>query len=127
MNVRVKRVSPSNLEVTWDVPPMAAALGIVGYTVFYTPHVTPDVEQWPSVEAGPVSTVTIGKVEPRSVYAAAVRSKSTDGRYSSMSRIAVDNKLGRFGWRSLMELISVLVQQIVYWASKNVFFFKYLL
>lgn len=94
-NVRIRRSSPTSMDVTWDAPPMAVSLGIAGYTVYYTQHVTPDVEQWPSVDTvGAVSSITIDKLEPRAVYAAAVRARSADGRRSFMSRIAVDNKLG---------------------------------
>ena len=91
------------MEVAWDVPPMASVLGIIGYSVYYSQHVTPDVEQWPSVETGPVSSVTIARLEPRSVYAAAVRSRSADGRYSPTSRIAVDRLGGFISWVSFLK------------------------
>lgn len=95
-NVRIKRLSPTEMEISWDSPSVVGTVRITGYVVHYTAHVTPsDIDRWPSVNTGPVTTVRIGQLEPHTVYAAAVRARSADNRLGTFSDIAVDNHIGQ--------------------------------
>jgi len=94
-NVRIKRLSPSEMEISWDAPAAISSAQILGYAVHYTAHVTPvDIDRWQSVNTGPVTSVTIDQLEPQTVYAAAVRARSADNRLGAFSDIAVDNHVG---------------------------------
>lgn len=95
-NVRIKRLSPTEMEISWDAPAAISSAQILGYLVHFTAHVTmADVDRWPSVSTGPVTSVRIGELEPHTVYAAAVRARSTDNRLGAFSDIAVDNHIGK--------------------------------
>jgi len=94
-NVRIKRLSPTEMQISWDGPSVVSTAEITGYVVHYTAHVTRDeIDRWPSVNTGPVTSVTIGQLEPHTVYAAAVRARSADNQLGSFSDIAVDNHIG---------------------------------
>ena len=95
-NVRIKRLSHTEMEITWDAPSAVGTAQIAGYVVHYTTHVTPDeIDRWPSVNTGPVTSVRIGQLEPHTVYAAAVCARSSDDRLGAFSDIAVDNHIGK--------------------------------
>jgi len=84
------------MEISWDPPAAISAAQILGYSVHYTSRVTPnDIDRWPSVNTGPVTSVRIGQLEPHTVYAAAVRARSADNRLGTFSHIAVDNHIGQ--------------------------------
>ena len=95
-NVRIKRLSHTEMEISWDAPSAVGTAQITGYVVHYTAHVTPDeIDRWPSVNTGAVTSVRIGQLEPHTVYAAAVRARSADSRLGTFSDIAVDNHIGK--------------------------------
>lgn len=95
-NVRIKRLSPTEMEISWDAPTVVGTARITGYVVHYTAHVTPnEIDRWPSVNTGPVTSVRIGQLEPHTVYAAAVRARSSDNRLGTFSDVAVDNHIGK--------------------------------
>jgi len=95
-NVRIKRMSPTEMEISWDAPAAAGTAEIMGYVVHYTAHVRPaEIDRWPSVNTGQVTSVRIGQLEPHTVYAAAVRARSADDRLGAFSEIAVDNHIGK--------------------------------
>lgn len=95
-NVRIKRLSQTEMEITWNAPSPIGTAQITGYVVHYTSHVTLDeIDRWPSVNTGPVTSVRIGQLEPHTVYAAAVRARSADNRLGTFSDVAVDNHIGK--------------------------------
>jgi len=95
-NVRIKRLSPTEMEISWHAPSVVGTARITGYVVHYTAHVTPDeMDRWPSVNTGPVTSVRILQLEPHTVYAAAVRARAADNRLGTFSDIAVDNHIGK--------------------------------
>jgi len=95
-NVRIKRLSHTEMEITWDAPSAVGTAQITGYVVHYTARVTAgEINRWPSVNTGAVTSVRIGQLEPRTVYAAAVRARSSDDRLGAFSDIAVDNHIGK--------------------------------
>jgi len=95
-NVRIKRMSPTEMEISWNAPSAVGTAQVVGYVVHYTAHVRPaEIDRWPSVNTGRVTSVRIGQLEPHTVYAAAVRAKSADDRLGTFSEIAVDNHIGK--------------------------------
>jgi len=96
-NVRIKRVSQTEMEISWKAPSAINTAQITGYMVHYTSHVTrnDEVSRWPSVTTGPVTSVRIDRLEPHTVYAAAVRARSADNLLGTFSDIAVDNHIGK--------------------------------
>lgn len=90
VNVIVRRISPTDLEVTWDPPTYH---GIAGYRVYYNTFAAPNMDHWLSIELGQYTVVEISGLEPHTVYAVRVRAKSTDGSYGNYSDIVVSNKL----------------------------------
>jgi len=94
-NLRIKRLSQTEMEISWVAPSVVGTSQITGYVVHYTAHLTSrDIDRWPSVNTGPVTSVRIGQLEPRTVYAAAVRARSADNLLSAFSDVAVDNHIG---------------------------------
>ena len=96
-NVRIERLSPTEMKISWDAPSVVGTARIIGYVVHYTAHVTTpgEIDRWSSVNTGPVTSVMIGQLEPHTVYAAAVRARSADSRLGTFSDIAVDNHIGK--------------------------------
>ena len=91
-NVRLKRISPTAVEVSWTPPSFP---GIAGYRIYYNMFAIPDMEQWQSMEIGPYTVTDISGLEPHTVYAVRVRAKSTDGRYGNFSEIVTTNNLAQ--------------------------------
>ena len=89
-NVRLRRISPTAMEASWDAPP---TLGITGYRVYYNMFAVPDMEKWQSLEIGPYTVTEISGLDPHTVYAVKVRAKAADGRYSNFSEVVVINKI----------------------------------
>jgi len=115
-NVRIKRLSPTEMEISWNAPTVVGTAQVTGYAVHYTAHVTPgDIDRWPSVNTGPVTSVRIGQLEPRTVYAAAVRARSADNRLGSFSDIAVDNHIGKLTFD-----LSLCLSLIIYFCRLSI-------
>jgi len=94
-NVRIKRLTQTEMEISWKAPSVVGTAPITGYAVHYTTQAAPsEIDRWPSVNTGPVTSVRIGQLQPRTVYAAAVRAISADSRLGTFSDIAVDNHVG---------------------------------
>jgi len=107
-NVRIERVSPTEMEISWNAPAAIGTAHITGYVVHYTARVTPgEIDRWPSVNTGPVTSVRIGQLEPHTVYAAAVRARSSDNRLGTFSDIAVDNHIGMMMVMMMMMIIII--------------------
>lgn len=89
-NVKLRRVSSTALEVSWDPPPVS---GIAGYRIHYNMFAIPDIDKWLSVEIGPYTVAELSGLEPHTSYAVRVRAKGIDGRYGNFSETMVSNKL----------------------------------
>jgi len=117
-NVRIKRLSPAEMEISWDAPTVVGTAQITGYVVHYTAHVTLDeIDRWPSVNTGPVTSVRIGQLEPHTVYAAAVRARSSNNRLGTFSDVAVDNHIGKQTVFLISALTVLLSQAVCFWIS----------
>ena len=80
-NVKVRRTSPTSIEVSWDEPNFPVA----GYKIFYNMFATPAMYVWQQMETGPYTVADITGLEPHTVYAVRVQAKSVDGRYGNLS------------------------------------------
>ena len=90
-NVRLRRVSPTALEVMWEEPNFP---DITGYRVYYNMFAVPDMDKWDSMEImGPYTVAEIGALEPHTVYAVRVRAKGQDGRWGNYSEIKTLNPI----------------------------------
>ena len=87
-NVRIRSISSTAIEVSWDPPEFH---GIAGYRIYFNMFAVPDMDQWQSVEIGPYTVANIDGLESLSVYAVRVRAKSVDGRYGNFSEIVPTN------------------------------------
>lgn len=92
-NVKLKRISPTAIEVQWDPPPNFPS--IAGYRVYYNMFAIPQMERWQSVEIGPYTVTDINGLEPHTVYAVRVRARSVDGRYGNFSLVVATNNLAQ--------------------------------
>ncbi|XP_070195997.1 tyrosine-protein phosphatase Lar-like isoform X3 [Littorina saxatilis] len=79
--VKVRRTSPTSIEVSWDEPNFPVA----GYKIFYNMFATPVMYVWQQMETGPYTVADITGLEPHTVYAVRVQAKSVDGRYGNLS------------------------------------------
>ena len=91
-DVKLKRISPTAVEVSWKPPNFP---GIAGYRIYYNMFAIPDMEQWQSMEIGPYTVTDISGLEPHTVYAVRVRAKSIDGRSGNFSEIVTTNNLAQ--------------------------------
>lgn len=94
LNVQLRRVSSTAVEVSWDTPQYP---GVSGYRVYYHPTPVPghgngqqaggpmDLDGWSSLEIGPYNSAEINGLEPSAVYAVRVRAKGVDGRFGNLS------------------------------------------
>jgi hypothetical protein len=91
LNVKVQRVIPTAMEVSWDAPQYP---GVSGYRVYYHPTPLPghgseqspgDLDGWSSLEIGPYNSAEINGLEPATIYAVRVRAKGFDGRFGNLS------------------------------------------
>jgi len=93
-NIHLRRVSPTAIEVRWDPPTLTT--NIAGYRVYYNMFAVPDMDEWQSVELDTTRLMEINGLEPHSVYAVRVRSKSKDGRYGNFSEIKVSTNSNQY-------------------------------
>ena len=115
-NVRLKRISPTAVEVSWTPPSFP---GIAGYRIYYNMFAIPDMEQWQSMEIGPYTVTDISGLEPHTVYAVRVRAKSTDGRYGNFSEIVTTNNLAQ--GMALLFSTEILTSFVMYSMHKTIF------
>ena len=90
--VKLRRISPTAIEVSWDAPTFP---GITGYRVYYNMFALPNMDDWQSVEIGPYTVTDINGLEPHTVYAVRVRARGADGRYGNYSDIVATNSLAQ--------------------------------
>ena len=114
-NVRLKRISPTAVEVSWTPPSFP---GIAGYRIYYNMFAIPDMEQWQSMEIGPYTVTDISGLEPHTVYAVRVRAKSTDGRYGNFSEIVTTNNLAQ--GMALLLSTEILTSFVMYSMHKTI-------
>ena len=114
-NVRLKRISPTAVEVSWTPPSFP---GIAGYRIYYNMFAIPDMEQWQSMEIGPYTVTDISGLEPHTVYAVRVRAKSTDGRYGNFSKIVTTNNLAQ--GMALLLCAGILTNFVMYSMHKTI-------
>ena len=95
-NVKVRRTSPTSIEVSWDEPNFPVA----GYKIFYNMFATPVMYVWQQMESGPYTVADITGLEPHTVYAVRVQAKSVDGRYGNLSEtVTTDVKeVRKYSW-----------------------------
>lgn len=89
-NVKLRRVSSTALEVSWE---SSSLPGITGYRVYYNMVADLDMDKWQSVEIGSYTVTEISALEPHTAYAVRVRAKAVDGRYSDFSELVVSNSV----------------------------------
>jgi hypothetical protein len=91
LNVQVRHVSSTAVEVTWDALHYP---GVSGYRVYYHPTPLPghgseqspgNLDGWSSLEIGPYTVVDINGLEPTAIYAVRVRAKGFDGHFGNLS------------------------------------------
>ena len=93
VNVQLRRLSSTSVEVSWDAPRYP---GVFGYRVYHHITTTPDIndgpsenlDRWTSIEIGPYTSAEINGLEPNAVYAVKVRARGLDGRYGNVSETA---------------------------------------
>ena len=90
-NVQLKRMNPTAIEVSWDMPVYASL--IAGYRVYYNSYAIPQMDKWQSLEIGPYTMTVINGIEQHTVYAVKVRAKSVDGRFGNFSTVVTTNVL----------------------------------
>ena len=81
-NVLLRRISPSTLEIKWNLPRYT---GILGYHIYYVMYPEKDIDQWQIATVGPYTTGEITDLEPNSDYAVRVRAKIGENKYSNFS------------------------------------------
>lgn len=90
-NVKLRRISPTAIEVSWDAPNFP---GITGYRVYYNMFAVPDMNSWQSVEIGPYTVTDINGLESHTVYAVRVMAIA-NGRHGNFSDIVATNSLAQ--------------------------------
>lgn len=83
--VKLRRTSPTTIEVTWQEPDQPVA----GYKIYYNMFALPSMDLWHNKEIGPYTVTEISGLETHTVYAVRVQSRSVDGRYGNLSEVAL--------------------------------------
>jgi hypothetical protein len=83
-NLKVRRTSPTSIEVSWDEP----SFPVAGYKIYYNMFATPHMYIWQQMETGPYTVADVINLEPHTMYAVRVQAKSVDGRYGNISETA---------------------------------------
>jgi len=86
MNIKVRRVSSTAIEVSWDA---SLYENVLGYRVYYHRSASAHLSHWQSVETGPHTMTEIGGLTANTLYAVRVRAKAADGRYGNFSSVVV--------------------------------------
>ena len=97
-NIRLRRISSTAVEVSWDAPRYDS---VVGYRVYYHTSPSSDIADWQSVEIGPYTLTEIGGLTPNTLYAFRVRAKAANSRYGNFSGVVMfrrhDNSMYKTG------------------------------
>lgn len=90
--MRVQRVSPTALAVTWDLIDTSAA-NVKGYVVYYSMKPSDDMSKWWSKESGVLNKDYLEGLEPHTVYAVRVRARDDNNRLGELSDIVSTNSI----------------------------------
>ncbi|XP_052827297.1 receptor-type tyrosine-protein phosphatase S isoform X7 [Octopus bimaculoides] len=88
-NVKIRRTSPTTVDVMWDEP----AFPVAGYKVYYNMFALPNMDLWQNIDVGPYTVAEITGLDPQTIYVVRVQAISTGGRAGNFSAPVYTNMI----------------------------------
>lgn len=90
-NVKIRRTSPTTIDVMWNQP----AFPVAGYRVYYNMFALPNMDLWQSIDVGPYTVAEITGLDPQTIYVVRVQAISTSKRFGNLSASVYTNMIPR--------------------------------
>ncbi|XP_036361663.1 receptor-type tyrosine-protein phosphatase F isoform X7 [Octopus sinensis] len=88
-NVKIRRTSPTTVDVMWDEP----AFPVAGYKVYYNMFALPNMDLWQNIDVGPYTVAEITGLDPQTIYVVRVQAISTGRRAGNFSAPVYTNMI----------------------------------